>query len=241
MRNFLLLLSLTSLLFLSCGMGKEPGTIAVSGTGSVLVSPDTAQLRITVSERGKTTKEAQNESNKKIKAVMEGLKTAGVSEDNIQTSAISFTSDYIWNNDTRRNELVGQIISQSVSVIFEKLDDSPGTLPTVLDTLGTIDKIEIGNLLFSLNDPGPRYIEARQLAFKKAEQKASELAGYAGITLGRAVSISEASTGSMPMTGNTQLKLYESEYKGGMADEPSDVPGGKISISYNINVVFETN
>ncbi len=241
MKKLLLILSLSSFAFFSCGINKAPGTISVSGTGNVLVTPDTAQLRITVSERGKTTKEAQNESNIKIREVMEGLKEAGVSGNNIQTSAISFSNETVWNTNTRRNDLVGQIVSQSVSVKFDKLDESPGILPSVLDTLGSIDSIEIGNLIFSLNDPGPQYIEARQLAFKKAEQKAIELAEYAGISLGRAISISEASIGAMPLTGNIQMKLFESESGGDITGTPSEIPGGEISIRYEINVLFETN
>ena len=136
--------------------------------------------------------------------------------------------------------MVGQILSQSVSVKFEKLDKSPGILPSVLDTLGAIDRIEIGNLVFSIDDPEVQYIEARRLAFQKAEQKAGELAGYAGIKLGRAVSISENSTGFMPLTSNVQMALYESR-ESDMAGAPSAVPGGEISVDYEITVIFETH
>lgn len=239
MKNLLIVLSLTSFLFLSCGFNREPGTISVSGTGSVLVTPDTAQLRITISERGKTTKEAQSRSNIKIKEVMEGLKDAGVSENNIQTSAISFSNDTEWDANSRRNEIVGQIVSQSVSVKFVKLDESPDILPSVLDTLGSIDNIVIGNLIFSLDDPGPQYIDARQLAFQKAQQKASELAEHGEIQLGRAVSISEVSTGAISMTNNIQM-LTDNETRGDIAGATSDIPGGEISIRYSIDVVFET-
>ena len=234
-----IIIALSVVLLFSCGLEKKTGTISVSGTGDVVVSPDTAQLRITVTERGQTTKEAQNLSNAKIGEVIDGLKSAGIAQNNIQTSAITFSNDNVWNSETRRNEIVGQIVSQSVSVKFEKLDESPDVLGSVLDSLGKIDGIEIGNLSFSIDDPQPLYIEARRLAFEKAEQKAQELAEYADLKLGKAVNISESGAESVPYMNNAMLMRNEAvmEYSGGT---PSEIPGGEISIRYNLSVVFET-
>jgi uncharacterized protein len=235
-----LLIALSAVLLFSCGLEKETGTISVNGTGDVIVSPDTAQLRISVTEKGQTTKEAQNMSNAKIGEVLTGLKSAGIEDNNIQTSAITFSNDNLWNPETRRNEIAGQIVSQSVTVKFENLDESPDFLASVLDTLGTIDGIGIGNLSFSIDDPQPLYIEARRLAYEKAKQKAEELAEYAGMKLGKAMSISEGGAGPAPYMGNVMLQRNIAVLDSGTG-APSEVPGGEISISYNISVVFETH
>lgn len=231
---------LPALLLFSCGLAKESGTISVSGSGSVMAAPDTAQLVLTVSEKAKTTKEAQNLANGKISLVTETLNGAGIDMKNIATSAIRFSKDYIWNDQTRRNEIIGQVVSQTVTVKFNDLDGSPSLLASVLDSLGSIDGIEIGNLMFSIAYPQEYYIEARRLAFEKAKQKAYELSDYAGLKLGRAVSITETGTGNLPYGGYgmVQRNVAVMEYEGAA---PSEVPGGEIPISYDISIVFETN
>ncbi|MBN2657337.1 MAG: SIMPL domain-containing protein [Spirochaetales bacterium] len=233
-------LVLPVILLFSCAMAKEHGTISVSGSGTVMAAPDTAQLAVSVSEMAKTTKEAQILANGKISLVTETLKSAGIKMKNITTSAIRFSNDYIWNDQTRRNEIVGQIVSQSVMVKFEDLNDSPDLLASVLDSLGMIDGIEISNLMFSIADPREYYIEARRLAYEKAEQKGEELASYADLKLGRALNINETGTGSLPYGGYgmVQRNAAVMEYEGSV---PSEIPGGEISITYDISVVFETN
>jgi uncharacterized protein YggE len=220
---------------LSCGLGSEPGQIFVSGTGEVMVSPDIARLSITLSEKAPTTKEAQNRTNIKLEEVLVALTEAGVQERDIQTSAITFTQDTEYDPERRRNEVIGQIVSQSLNIQFKALDEKPELLPTVLDVLGGIDNIRISNLLFDLEDPQSHYVTARKLAFEKAQQKAQELAEYAGLKLGKARKIVEqGSRDNLNIAFNT-LSRAESANNGG-----SQVPGGQITLQYTVEVDWET-
>lgn len=237
MKKILLLLPLLALM--SCAtMDREKGSITVSGRGTVLAVPDTAQLNITVSERAASTKEAQNLTNQKIALVLQALKEAGIGDKNLQTSAINFSNDYVWNQELRRNEMVGQVVSQSVTVIYEDLNMSPSLLAASLDVLGSIDGLEIGNLQFSIDDPQEFYQKARKLAFEKASQKAEELAAYSLMTLGNVLNISEIQSGFYPLSGNVMLQrsMAEMEYD---QSSSSDIPGGEVTISYEIQVVYE--
>lgn len=235
----IILLSISMLLFASCGNQEIPGNISISGDGSVTVAPDTAHLRITVSEKGKTTKEAQNQTNKKIQEVLSALHYAGLNDANLQTSALRFDNETEWDNETRTSRIVGRIVSQSINVTFRDLDQKPDTLISTLDTLGDIDGIELGNLSFSIEDPQEYYITARKLAFEKAQQKATELASYANVTLGKASSINEGSSYMPP--GPMVQSNFAREYDGidgGYVG--SELPGGEITISYSVHVIFET-
>jgi len=238
MKKILLLLS-TALLF-SCGISEESGSISVVGSGTVSAVPDTAQLSVTVSEKAETTKEAQNRVNRKISRIKEVLTDEGIEMRNISTSSIRFANDYVWNDRTRRNEIVGQIVSQTLTIKFEDFDSSPTQLPTVLDILGEGDGLEIGNLGFSISETHEYYQEARRLAFEKARQKAEELASLAGLKLGKAISIRENTAGINPYNGYGMVQRN----KGLMEAEgpvPTEIPGGEISINYDISVIFETN
>lgn len=242
MKKISIILVSVAILFLSsCGGQDFPGSISVSGDGSVTVAPDTAHLRITVAEKGKTTKEAQNLTNKKIQEVLSALHYAGLEDSDMQTSALRFDNETEWDNDARKTIIIGRIVSQTISVTFSNLDEKPDTLVSTLDSLGNIDGIEIGNLAFSIEDPQEHYIEARRLAFEKAKQKATELANYAEVTLGKASGISEGSSYAAPagpiMVQSNIMRSYDDSTGGSIS---SELPGGEITISYSVHVVFET-
>lgn len=235
-----ILMFIPAVLLFSCSGGQTAGTISVSGRGEVTAVPDTAQLYVTVSEKAETTRAARKLTNGKIDEALAALEAAGVADKDLQTSAIRFSNDYEWDNEARRNVLAGQIVSQTLTVRFRELDDSPEILAAALDALGGINGIEIGNLQFSLSDPQSLYVEARRLAFEKARQKAGELASYAGIDLGKAVNITESGSSPVyPLAGNAmvQRNVAFAEYD---SAAPSEIPGGEISITYDISVVFQT-
>jgi uncharacterized protein len=126
---------------------------------------------------------------------------------------------------------------KSLVVKFENLESNPRLLATTLDVLGSVDGIQIGNLGFSMQDTTDHYVEARKLAFDKAMQKARELASYADVKLGKALTIDEVqgSTG-FPMVQSNVARSYDSSDTGN-----TELPGGEIEISVALDVVFETH
>jgi len=228
------------LLFFSCKAKEKFGNISVNGKGSVTVAPDIAHLRISISERGDTSKKAQILTNKKITKALDALHNAGIENKYMQTSALSFQNELEWNKNLHKNIITGRIVSQSISITFKDFDKNPARLANVLDNLGTIDGIGISNLTFDIEDSKKHYIKARKLAFQKAEQKARELADYAKIKLGKAISITEG-TSYQPlcMTGSQQNIAHRENYIN-ESPQTSELPGGEITISYSVHVVFET-
>lgn len=232
-----ILISLSCLILLSaCARPDFKGSITVSGRGSVFASPDTASLSISIEESAPTTKEAQELTNRKMKEVITALKTAGIEERAIQTSRIVFDKLQEWNESTRKYIVLGQRVRQSLVVKFENLESNPQLLAATLDVLGSINGIQIGSLGFSIKDPTSHYIAARKLAFDKARQKAQELASYAEVKLGKALTIDEnqGSTG-LPMVQSNVARSYDTSE---MAI--TELPGGEIEISVAIDVVFAT-
>jgi uncharacterized protein YggE len=221
---------------LSCGIGSEPGQISVTGSGEVQVTPDVAHLQLSISETAPTTRQAQNQTNAKLAEVLQSLEELEVADRDIQTSAITFTQDTEYDSSTRRSRVVGQIVSQSLSVQFKELTERPELLPEVLDVLGGINGIRINSLSFSLEDPQTHYIVARKLAFEKAQQKAAELAQYANLKLGAAVQISELNLSF----GSSQLTQRNMAFDESVSTSSSQVPGGEIPIKYEVSVIWET-
>ncbi len=233
-------ISLGSFLFVSCmtpsrmnPYSSEEHTIAVNGVGVVEAAPDTARLMITISELRETTSAAQSTVNKKIAEVLTVSYEAGIGEDEIHTSSISFNSEYDWTDNGR--VLKGQRVRQTLSITISGIDEAKGNLASLLDGLGTISGIEISSLNFYVKDTEQLYEQARELAFTKARQKAQEYAALGDVSLGTPRSISEySSDNAIADTYGRAMKM-----EAAMADySPSQVPTGSYSVSVTVSVEF---
>lgn len=229
--------SVCLLMLSACTRPDFKGSITVSGKGSVFASPDTASLSISIEEYAPTTKEAQELTNRKMQEVIAALKAAGIEERAIQTSRIVFDKLQEWHESTRKYVILGQRVRQSLVVKFENLESNPRLLAATLDVLGSVDGIQIGNLGFSMKDTTSHYVEARKLAFAKAMQKAQELATYADVKLGKAITIDEnQGSAGYPMVQSNVARSYEASDM-----DNTELPGGEIEISVALDVVFETH
>jgi len=233
-------MSLVSLLFVGCMTPEkmiskltEDYRIAVNGVGVVEASPDTARLMITISELRDTTSDAQNIVNKKIAGVLKTSYAAGIEEDQIHTSSISFNSEYDWTDNGR--VLKGQRVRQTLAITISGIDEDEKLLASLLDGLGTISGIEISSLNFYVEDTEKLYQQARALAFLKAKQKAIEYAALGEVSLGAPGSISEYSSDNAVADNYGRAMKMEVA----MADySPSQVPTGSYSVKVTVDVEF---
>lgn len=214
---------------------SEQRTISVQGTGIVTAIPDTASLSITISELGKTTKEAQSAANKKIAEVLDILSRAGVEREAISTAVLSYYPEYEWRNNER--VLTGQRARQTLAVTFKNLGENAGKPAAVIDALGDITGIEISSINFDLADKSRLYTEARELAFAKAKQKAEEYASFSSMVLTGPITINENSLdyGYRAAKGLMAAPMAEAA----MANyTPTDIPSGEIEVTAYVSVVF---
>ena len=72
----------------------KPGTISVSGTGTVTTEPDTATTTFGVVTQGATAKEAMARNSQEMAKVIDALKRAGVSAKDLQTQYVSLDPRY---------------------------------------------------------------------------------------------------------------------------------------------------
>jgi len=74
--------------------GANEHTIAVSGTGRIVLSPDIADLRLGVSSTAKTVKAARAAAATSMTAVIASLKNLGIADKDIQTTTLSLQPVY---------------------------------------------------------------------------------------------------------------------------------------------------
>lgn len=215
---------------------KSAGTIEVSGTAVVKVSPDIARFSVGVSHRAATSAEAQDTVIEKMSRVLELLKNAGIQDKDIVTTALELGPEYEWRENQRIE--VGQKATQRVSVVYRLSadDDGPGGL---LAALGRIDEIELSSIRFAREDEDEALSQARAQAVANAYAKAADYAQAAGVGVGRVLSLSETDVSS------GFLVRESAAFKSAMplmatADSysPVELPTGEIEISATVYVIY---
>jgi uncharacterized protein YggE len=165
-----------------------PRQITVTGEGSASAPPDLATISIGVESVARTAAEALAGNNQQTAAVIDAVKGAGVTAENIQTSNFSVSPRY----DDRSYgsgtvTIAGYQVNNTVTV---RLTDLAG-MGQLLDQVVSVGANTINGVSFGFRDDVTVADEARRIAVADAVRKAELYATAAGITLGEIQSIAE--------------------------------------------------
>lgn len=202
-------------------------TISVSGRGHADVAPDIAVLTLGVATDGATPREALDKNNAAMTAVMDGLKTLGFGVTDMQTSGLAVNAQYDYN--TQPAKLTSY---QAVNGITLRVKDI-SRLGEILDLVVSAGANQINGLSFDVADKEKALTDARMKAVADAKAKADLMAGAAGTSVGRVISISEGTISSPgPMPVQTMR-----------ADSAAAVPiaSGEVGLEAQVYVVYELN
>ena len=208
-----------------------PGTISVTGVGEVIVTPDTANIQIGVQVFSKELADAQRKSTEQITAIIETIKDAGIEDKDIQTSNYSVSIRQQYDNQGIATEVLGYDIYNTLSVTVRDLDE----LGSILDQVVAAGANQIYGIYFFTSDLTAATAQAREAAVKDAAERAGQLAGAAGVEVGRIVNISEGFSGAPLPT----------EFGKGMAgadmQAAADVPiqSGSQTVQISVSVTYE--
>jgi uncharacterized protein YggE len=227
---------------LTSGCNKETerqnqSTISVFGTGTVSVQPDMIQMSITLSKVAQTTKMAQEEVSKMVKQALNVLKEASIEDKNINTASLTFSSEYEYRNG--RTLVVGQRAKQIINFSIVGIDDDKEKASGIIDQLIQINGIQLNRINYSVNDTTEYYIKSRELAYKKAVEKANQYAELSKLKIIKVLNISENSTRQVsPIQNKLYRGIYGYAEGGEAADASTALPIGELEITTNISVLF---
>lgn len=204
-------------------------TIAVAGTGRIVLSPDTADLRLGVSATAKTVKAARSLAATSMIAVIASLKELGIADADIQTTTLSLQPVYDYSANTNPPRLTGYQLSNAVVVTIRDLDK----LGDAIDDALAAGATSLDGVSFRVADQTAAEQQARKAAMDEAKAKATTLASAAGISISGVASISE-SVAPVP---------YPIYYGYGMAGAPgkdasTPVMAGSTEIIVTVSVVY---
>lgn len=214
-------------------------TISVSGKGEVFAVPDTAEFTTSVIETAKDVKTAQDAAAKKANAIIAYVKSAGVSEKDIQTTDYNISLQYDYQGGRvcsggycppGKQVLSGYQVSETLSV---KVRDT-NKAGDILAGVGGKGASSVSGLSLTIDNQDKLEGDAREKAITDAKGKAAELAKSLGVSLVRIVGFSE--------DGNTPI-FYEKVAGLGMSADSAvpapEIATGQNKITSNITLTYE--
>jgi uncharacterized protein YggE len=203
-------------------------TLSVSGTGSVSVKPDVADVTVGVTVQRDNAGDAAADAANVMDAVITSIKALGIAEEDIQTTTLNLSPVYDYDRSPYR--LVGYTASNLVTVTVRDLTK----VGPVIDAATEAGATDVNSISFRLSDQTAAETEAREMAVLAARAKADTIAAAAGTEITGIISISETNA-PVPMP------IYYGEADAAAAREggaPTPVLAGTIEVRVDVAIVY---
>ena len=197
---------------------------------TVDVAPDTATIGAGVTSEAATATEALRQNSAEMQKVIARIKALGVAEKDIQTSGINLNARYDYDQQTQRQVFRGYQVSNRVSVILRKIDDTG----RVLDALVEAGANDLSGPNFSIDDDTAAKNAARSRAVARAEAQAKAYAAMLGYDGAKVLSISESITGNGPMP-----EMAKARGMMVMSADAAPVQPGMIAAGVSLSITYE--
>ena len=148
-------------------------TVRVTGTGTVSIKPDIAEVGFTVRAQEKDVSDAQQQNAKLMEAVLEVIKARGIAEEDIETGYLNINEvrDY--------SKVVGYEVYHTVNVKVRDMD----VLGSLISEAVAAGASDVSGPEYSIEDDSEAYLQALGMAVESAGAKARAIAAGAGVRL----------------------------------------------------------
>jgi uncharacterized protein YggE len=241
-KNILLVFAIA--LFASSALAQntvDRPLITVSGQAEMRVPPDEVVFTLGVESIDKDVLAAKKKTDESVKAVFALAKDNKVNADDVQTSYISVqpkynTDDFEYGEVPRgmKRVLVGYAVSKTIAI---RLKDISRFDPLLSDVLRAgVTKVK--DVEFRDSQIRKHRDQARAMAIKAAQEKASLLAREIGQTIGPAFSITEGVVGRYSTSNAMQNSTSVISGELSSSESDSAIAPGLISVTAQVTVSF---
>lgn len=201
----------------------------ISATGEATRVPNLAVISAGVVTRASTASAALQQNSARMERVLAALRSAGIAERDIQTSAISLNPDYSY-QENQPPKLTGYNASNQVTVRFRDIRVSG----EILDVLVAQGANQINGPTMTIEQPQAALDEARANAVAAGRGKAELYARALGKRVVRVISVSESGgyypPPPMPERGGGDMV---------MAVSKTEIVPGEQRLQVSLSMVFE--
>lgn len=221
----------------------QPGQVSARVDGPLLsfniveevrARPDEATVGAGVTSMAPTAVEAMRANAAAMEKLIAAAKKAGIKPEHIQTSGLSLSPRYDYNDrgEGQPPRFLGYQVSNNVRA---KSTDIAGIGP-LLDSLVAAGGTNIEGPWFSLSDPDAKLAGIRGAAIKAAEAKAADYARLAGFRGAELVSISEGGGFSGPQPPMPMARMEMGGDAKSTPIEPGQV-GNSLTLSFQYRLL----
>lgn len=104
------------------GHGVPPRSVSVSGQAEVAALPDRARLTLAVDRLAPEVKPAEADVNRVVRAYLDATKALGIEDKNLATTGVSIQPEYVWDEKSRQQKLVGYRVRRDIALLVTNLD-----------------------------------------------------------------------------------------------------------------------
>ena len=217
---------------------EEKNRISVSGTSSLTVEPNKAEIYVRITSLEKTAQESKNKNSQTSGNVIKALKKEGVKDKDIETSQYFISPKYEYEEITEINSrkskqtLVGYEVVNVIKATTQDLEKVGKFVDLAVDSGAN----EIERVSFGLTKEKEKEVkqQAMIMASNDARDKAVTLATNLEVGLGKPISVSESSFYYQPFEFNVRGALIEKSSAAETIINPQ-----KIDVSASVSLVYE--
>ncbi len=217
---------------------EEKNKVSVSGTSTLTVDPNKAEVYAEIVTLEKTAQDSKNKNSQISGNVVKALKKEGMKDKDIETSQFSIYPKYeyqeVVETDSRKSKqiLVGYEVVNVLKVTTQDLDK----VGKLIDAAVDVGANNIERISFGLTKEKEKEIkqQAMIIASDDAREKAVALATNLGVTLLKPISISESSFYYQPF-----------EFRGALMEKAAPIAAEtvinpqKLDVSASVQLVYE--
>ncbi len=207
--------------------GANPRQVTVIGSGQVQGVPDTLTADVAIEFTAPDVTTAMNQTNDRQQAVINALVSAGMDHKDISTTGVRLEPQYSPEPGGTAT-ITGYRATNAIEVKIHPTDAASRLLAVIVTTGG--DATRISSVSYSFADDSQLVKDARARAFNNAKSRADQYAQLSGLSLGRVLSISEASSSS-PTAGTPPASPRSTS---AVPLEP-----GQQTVSFSVTAVWE--
>ncbi len=198
-------------------------TITVTGQGAVMVPPDTASVSLSVGHRAAGVAEA-------LAGCDSAVRLAGeVAREHTDASRIGSRHLHVGPDHDRDGTPAGFRASHSLVIGCPDLDAAGALVAALAERIG--DRLRVEGITLQVTDATAAMSTAREAAFADARERATHLAGLAGLELGDVQTIAEGGRDDVFHEAASDARMLS----GTVAFEPGETTvGAALTVTFQL-------
>jgi len=226
---------LTILLFtLTLHADENRRTLYVEGSQEITVNPDLCIMVIGVQTKANELAEAYDDNNRVMGKINEIVKSEGIDPKDLKTSQFSVSKQTRYDNKKSEYVFDGYNVLQELVI---KIRDFTKIVPIMNGAIES-GATQIREISFTLENPGERERELREITIKAVLEKAEHIAQLMKVRLVKPISIN---TSSAPIVQSSRGEIIQTA---GVRDAPEVqtqpiIQPGEMKLAYTVRVTYE--